>query len=107
LRARPGYATAGVKPSGLNQEEVMKTLFVMVKCELGAADQVGDTIVDKSASEVEVYSITGQYDLLVKANFNEVDEISAYVQTFIHSIPGVKDTYTFVSFRAYGHFSVF
>ena len=85
----------------------MKTLFIMVKCELGAADQVGDTIVDKSASEVEVYSITGQYDLLVKAKFNEVDEISAYVQTFIHSIPGVKDTYTFVSFRAYGHFSVF
>ena len=85
----------------------MKTLFIMVKCELGSADAVGDTIVDKSTSEVEVYSITGQYDLLVKAKFTEVDEISAYVQTFIHTIPGVKDTYTFVSFRAYGHFSVF
>lgn len=85
----------------------MKTLFVMVKCDLGAADRVGDTIVDKSTSEVEVYSTTGQYDLLVKARFNDVDEVSAYVQSFIHTIPGVKDTHTFVSFRAYGHFSVF
>ena len=87
----------------------MKTLFVMVKCELGAADRVGNTIVDKSdgGGEVEVYSITGNYDLLVKTHFTEVDEIAAYVQTFIHTIPGVKETYTFVSFRAYGHFSVF
>ena len=85
----------------------MKTLFIMVKCDLGAADQVGNTIVDRSEAEVEVYSITGQYDLLVKSNFNDVDEVAAYVQNFIHKIPGVKDTYTFVSFRAYGNFSVF
>jgi DNA-binding Lrp family transcriptional regulator len=92
---------------GGRQENAMKTLFIMVKCDLGAADQVGNTIVDKSEAEVEVYSITGQYDLLVKSNFNDVDEVAAYVQTFIHKIPGVKDTYTFVSFRAYGNFSVF
>ena len=85
----------------------MKTLFVMVKCDLGSTDSVGDTIVDKSAGQVEVYSITGRYDLLVKTNFENVDEVSAYVQKFIHAIPGVKDTYTFVSFRAYGNFSVF
>lgn len=85
----------------------MKTLFIMVKCDLGRADNVGNAIVDKSPSDVEVYSITGQYDILVKTNFTDVDEISAYVQTFIHSISGVKDTYTFVSFRAFGNFSVF
>ncbi len=85
----------------------MRTLFVMVKCDLGRADAVGDVIVDKSPSDVEVYSIAGHYDLLVKANFNNIDETSNYVQTFLHKIPGVKDTYTFVSFRAYGNFSVF
>lgn len=85
----------------------MKTLFVMVKCDLGAADAVGNTIVDKNDGQVEVYSITGRYDLLVKTAFEDVDEIAAYVQNFIHGIPGVKDTYTFVSFRAYGNFSVF
>jgi|EndMetStandDraft_5_1072996.scaffolds.fasta_scaffold1115494_1 DNA-binding Lrp family transcriptional regulator len=85
----------------------MKTLFIMVKCDLGAADTVGNTIVDQSTSEVEVYSTTGQYDLLVKSNFNDVDEVANYVQNFIHKISGVKDTYTFVSFRAYGNFSVF
>jgi DNA-binding Lrp family transcriptional regulator len=87
--------------------ETMKTLFIMVKCDLGSADAVGNAIVDKSGSEVEVYSITGRYDLLVKSNFNDVDEVAAYVQSFIHTIPGVRDTYTFVSFRAYGDFSVF
>ena len=85
----------------------MKTLFVMVKCELGSADAVGNTIVDKSTSQVEVYSTTGRYDLLVKTSFEDVDEVSDYVQKFIHAIPGVKDTYTFVSFREYGNFSVF
>jgi DNA-binding Lrp family transcriptional regulator len=85
----------------------MKTLFIMVKCDLGCADNVGNAIVDKSQSDVEVYSITGQYDILVKTNFTDVDEISGYVQKFIHSISGVKDTYTFVSFRAFGNFSVF
>jgi DNA-binding Lrp family transcriptional regulator len=85
----------------------MRTLFVMVKCDLGSADAVGNAIVDKSTAEVEVYSITGRYDLLVKSSFNDADEIAAYVQNFIHAIPGVKDTYTFVSFRAYGDFSVF
>ena len=85
----------------------MRTLFVMVKCDLGRADSVGDDIVDKSPSTVEVYSITGQYDLLVKTSFDDLDEISAYVQKIVHGISGVKDTYTFVSFRAYGNFSVF
>jgi DNA-binding Lrp family transcriptional regulator len=85
----------------------MKTLFIMVKCDLSTSDSVGNMIVDKSPAPVEVYSTTGSYDLLVKTNFENVDEISEYVQTFIHKIPGVKDTYTFVSFRAYGNFSVF
>jgi DNA-binding Lrp family transcriptional regulator len=94
-------------PAASRQEKMMKTLFVMVKCDLGVADAVGNAIVDKSGSDVEVYSTTGSYDLLVKTHFTDVDEISAYVQTVIHAVPGVKETYTFVSFRAYGNFSVF
>ncbi|WP_088347876.1 MULTISPECIES: disulfide bond formation protein B [Rhodomicrobium] len=105
--AVPTWLIGPKTASRSDQEATMKTLFVMVKCDLGAADSVGNIIVDKSPAQAEVYSTTGRYDLLVKASFNDVDEIAAYVQTFIHGIPGVKDTYTFVSFRAYGDFTVF
>jgi len=83
----------------------MKTLFVMVKCDLGRAEAVGNMIVDRASSKVEAYSITGDYDLLVKTEFQDIDEVSRFVQEFLHSIAGVKETYTFVSFRAYGDFS--
>jgi DNA-binding Lrp family transcriptional regulator len=82
----------------------MKTLFVMVKCELGCAESVGNAIVDQRSSAAEVFSITGEYDLLVKTSFREMDEVSDFVQKFLHKLSGVRDTYTFVSFRAYGHF---
>jgi hypothetical protein len=43
----------------------------------------------------------------VKAHFADVDEIADTVQDKLHRVPGVLDTNTFVSFRMYGHYSVF
>jgi DNA-binding Lrp family transcriptional regulator len=83
----------------------MKTLFVMVKCDLGRAEAVGSMIVNRTGSKAEAYSITGNYDLLVKTEFQEIEEVAKFVQEFLHSIPGIKDTYTFVSFKAYGDFT--
>ncbi|MGF1620020.1 MAG: Lrp/AsnC family transcriptional regulator [Rhodomicrobiaceae bacterium] len=85
----------------------MKTLFVLMKCALGKAEEVGNAIVDLGIEGVEVYSITGPYDLLVKAHFADVEEIADTVQDKLHRVPGVLDTNTFVSFRMYGHYSVF
>jgi DNA-binding Lrp family transcriptional regulator len=44
----------------------MKTIFVMVKCELGQAYGVADAAVADIEQVSEVYSASGQYDLLMK-----------------------------------------
>ena len=42
----------------------MKTIFIMVKCELGRAYQVADQAVLTIEQVSEVYSTSGEYDLL-------------------------------------------
>ena len=44
----------------------MKTIFVMVKCDLGKAYAVADEAVLNLEQVSEVYSTSGQYDLLMK-----------------------------------------
>ena len=44
----------------------MKTIFVMVKCDLGQAYNVADAAVGEIEQVSEVYSTSGQYDLLMK-----------------------------------------
>ncbi|MFQ5745214.1 MAG: Lrp/AsnC ligand binding domain-containing protein, partial [Acidobacteriota bacterium] len=49
----------------------MRAIFVMVKCELGKAYAVADHIVENIEETSEVYSTSGQYDLLVKFYLEE------------------------------------
>ena len=44
----------------------MKTIFVMMKCELGKAYKVAEEAVETVEQVSEVYSVSGQYDLLMK-----------------------------------------
>ena len=85
----------------------MNTLFVLMTCELGMTEQVGDASVDPIPEAQEVYSITGSYDLLVKARFDDAEAVSAFVQKKLHTLPGVKETHTFVSFQRFGDFPAF
>ncbi|HEX8232580.1 MAG TPA: Lrp/AsnC ligand binding domain-containing protein [Caulobacteraceae bacterium] len=84
----------------------MNTLFVMIKTELGRTNEVGDAIVNRGGEAVEVYSITGEHDLLVKARFREIEQVAEFVQRELHPLPGVRETHTFVSFQRYGDFPV-
>lgn len=84
----------------------MNTLFVMIKTDLGRTNEVGDAIVNRGGEAVEVYSITGEYDLLVKARFREIDQVAAFVHEQLHPMPGVRETHTVVSFQRYGDFTV-
>lgn len=85
----------------------MNTLFVLVKCELGRTEDVGDAVVDTIPDAVEVYSITGAWDLLIKARFDDPEQVSRFVQDKLHKLDGVKDTNTFVSFQRFGDFPAF
>ena len=78
----------------------MKTIFVMVKCELGRAYDVADQAVDIERVS-EVHSISGQYDLMLKCYLDDAQDIGQFVVDTLQIIPGVKDTFTLIAFKAF------
>jgi DNA-binding Lrp family transcriptional regulator len=79
----------------------MKTIFVMVKCDLGKAYAVADEVVGGIEQVSEVYSISGQYDLLMKCYLPDSTEIGHFVTERLQTLPGVKDTFTIIAFKAF------
>ena len=57
----------------------MKTIFVMVKCDLGQAYEVADAAVGDIEQVSEVYSTSGQYDLLMKCYLPDSADIGHFV----------------------------
>ena len=78
----------------------MRAFFVQIKTELGKAYEVATAIADAEIAS-EVYSTAGGYDLLVKFYLEEDRDIGHFVARHIHTIPGIKDTYTITTFKAF------
>jgi DNA-binding Lrp family transcriptional regulator len=79
----------------------MKTIFVMVKCDLGRAYEVADQAVQEIEEVSEVYSTSGQYDLLMKCYLPDTTDIGHFVTERVQVLPGIKDTFTIIAFKAF------
>jgi DNA-binding Lrp family transcriptional regulator len=79
----------------------VKTIFVMVKCDLGKAYAVADAAVTEIEQVSEVYSTSGQYDLLLKFHLDDEVDIGRFVTTQVQTLPGVQDTFTLITFKAF------
>jgi DNA-binding Lrp family transcriptional regulator len=79
----------------------MQTIFVMVKCELGRSYEVADRAIGDVEQVSEVHSISGQFDLLMKCYLEDGLDIGRFVTERIQLIPGVKDTFTLITFKAF------
>ena len=79
----------------------MKTIFVMVKCDLGQAYQVADAAVGEIEQVSEVYSTSGQYDLLIKCYLPDSADTGHFVTERLQTLPGIKDTFTIIAFKAF------
>lgn len=80
----------------------MQTIFIQVKCELGRAYEVADQAVLDVEEVSEVYSTSGQYDLLMKCYLPDAADIGHFVTERVQTLPGVKDTFTLITFKAFG-----
>ena len=49
----------------------------------------------------EVYSISGQYDLMIKCYLGDETDIGHFVTESIQTLPGIKDTFTIITFKAF------
>jgi DNA-binding Lrp family transcriptional regulator len=79
----------------------VKTIFVMIRCELGKAYKVADEAIENIEQISEVHSISGQYDLLMKCYLADDQDIGHFVTETIQTLPGVKETFTLIAFKAF------
>ena len=79
----------------------MQTIFVQVKCELSEAYNVADAAIMDFEEVSEVHSTSGQYDLMMKCYLNDDQDTGHFVNEQIQTLPGIKDTFTMITFKAF------
>ncbi len=79
----------------------MQTIFVMVKCELGQSYNVATEAAEAVEQVSEIYSISGQYDRMMKCYLADDNDIGRFVTEKLQLLPGVKDTFTMITFKAF------
>lgn len=78
----------------------MKTFFVQFKCELGKSYQVASGLAEAEIAS-EIYSTAGDFDLMAKFYIDDDMDIGHFVNEKVQVIPGIRDTFTTVTFRAF------
>ena len=79
----------------------MKAFFVQIKCELGKSYEVASALADAEIAS-EIYSTAGDYDLLAKFYVASETDIGHFVNEKVQVIPGIQDTHTIITFKAFG-----
>ncbi len=79
----------------------MQTLFVLIKCELGATYRVAEELVDGFDEIRSVHSISGEYDLLARFDLEEGADMGRFVTERIQRLAGIRDTFTLVALDAF------
>ena len=80
----------------------MQPLYVQIKCELGRAYEVADLLIDTIEETSEVYSTSGDYDLLAMFYVGEGLSIGEFVTRKVQKVAGIRDTHTILAFRLFG-----
>jgi DNA-binding Lrp family transcriptional regulator len=70
----------------------MRAIFVMIKCEMGQAYRVAQQAADRIPEMSELFSTSGQYDLLGKFYLEPQQDTGLFVTEHIQTLPGVKDS---------------
>ncbi len=78
----------------------MITAIVFVKADVSRIPEVATAIADIDGVS-EVYSVTGQIDLIAMIRVRNHDDIAAVVADKLNKVDGVTDTETHIAYRAY------
>jgi DNA-binding Lrp family transcriptional regulator len=79
----------------------MVPFFVQIKCQLGKSYAVANALAEAEIAS-EIYSTAGHYDLLAKFYVDHETDIGHFVNEKVQTIPGIQDTYTIITFKAFG-----
>ena len=78
----------------------MNCVFVQIRCNPGQTYAVADAIVLKEIHS-ELYSTSGDYDLLMKIYVPQDADIGQFINEHISSVPGISRTLTTLTFAAF------
>ncbi len=78
----------------------MINAIVFVKADVARIPEVAEAIA-ALAGVSEVYSVTGQIDLIALVRVREHEEVAKVVADNLNKVPGVLETETHIAFRAY------
>src|SRR3979490_2391231 len=85
----------------LPETTAMVPFFVQFKGKLGQSYAVANALAEAEIAS-EIYSTAGDYDLLVKFYVDNDTDIGHFVNAKIQVIPGIQDTHTIITFKAFG-----
>lgn len=78
----------------------MQCFFVQVKTKLGRAYDVADQLARREVAS-EIYSTSGEYDLLAKFYVDDEADIGHFVNENLHDLDGIERTFTTLTFKAF------
>ncbi len=78
----------------------MITAIVFVKAEVDRIPEVAEAIAALDGV-TEVYSVTGQIDLIAMVRVRHHDDVAAVIADQVNKVTGVRETETHIAFRAY------
>ena len=78
----------------------MNCIFVQLRCKPGTAYSVADMIYDREIAS-EVYSTSGEFDLLLKLYVPKDVDVGKYINDNILNIEGITRSFTTMTFKAF------
>ena len=83
----------------------MITTVVLAVCDIHQIPETAQAIADLD-DVTEVYSVAGDFDLVIMVRVRNHDDIARVVSEHIAKIPGVQRTHTLVAFKVYSRHDV-
>ena len=78
----------------------MRAIFVQLQCAPGKTYEVADALFEREIAS-ELYSTSGEYDLLLKVYLDNEIDIGKFVNENIADVPGITRSLTTLTFKAF------
>jgi DNA-binding Lrp family transcriptional regulator len=78
----------------------MRAVFVQLQCSPGKTYEVADALFEREVAS-ELYSTSGEYDLLMKVYVETEVDIGKFINENIANVPGIVRSLTTLTFKAF------
>ncbi len=75
-------------------------VFIQIRCKPGTTYQVADALALKELYS-EMYSTSGEYDLLMKVYIPESADVGHFVNDMLVDVPNIERSLTTMTFKAF------